>query len=918
MTMPYRVWDGDFVTRAIKCDDPVGGWDCAVIGDFTIDHFTYGLIGMGNMGGTYQQYWAYMRPEDGIDLPESADVLHAYRLLYHSELLKNTTTHTSHTEFPKVAKNSNAWIEGTINGKYYNGVNQWDSYPLPVGLGGTNHTYSFASLPSDFTSWFPPWDVGGYVGYGARLDFARNGFKIHSGNAAGGSIANNQEYLIETTPQEFRVQYLNAVVNSISKLRLNPIGGDTVIFAGLGFYNSAADLNRYLVGGPPAWNRLVDFIYLEGREGQGTTTLSRAAADFTVDSDTQITIAAMPALAAGTYNIRLQKKDANNYPTKEIDSYAGDYTCDDNGLMTAAGEGVGEGGLDRLVLVSGGVGGVGGGGGGHNQIFLTKWRFKDAEGNIIFRYYSPIDVYAPSTFYDGRIVGVSGIRRALDDNTGLYLMPDMTVEMSNTDFEFSKLLAKYMVKNQIVELLHAWTDEPHAWRSHSFIGIVDDVEFKHPVTTFYLKDIFKKYFDKKVPLYRITNEEFPNAHEVAIGQSMPEVLGLNYLNKTDCKGAVQAHCIDTTLFKYLGSHGNLHSITQVYSDGALKATPGDYAVSYDPLGYTLITFTSNQGDNKITFNCKGYMYDDVYDWNSGNGYVQNPAYIIAFSFALLAEIPLAYLDMASIDVLAAKFETAGYEESGRLILQNEEDFENILAELLFTYGTKGYPTKEGKFKTEKKDITDFLSAMTIWGQLDVEGQPERKYNYKEMINRARAVGDLYPTHDLNLVSKEEERAKSIEDFETEVEAKSPFEFPWTNSAALIAERLIEELVKRSYGDKRLYISLPMKFFDDLDINTDFRFQDIWGLSLTGAGEAGRYYYISSLSYNPMGQSIDIVAIDLQYLLQAYFIFGDEAELAALWVNATYENRMYGYMCDEDTDQFSDGEPGKILIDKNLL
>jgi len=265
------------------------------------------------------------------------------------------------------------------------------------------------------------------------------------------------------------------------------------------------------------------------------------------------------------------------------------------------------------------------------------------------------------------------------------------------------------------------------------------------------------------------------------------------------------------------------------------------------------------------------MYDD---WNSVNGYVQNPAYIIAFLFAFLAEVPIARLDMVSIDALAAKFEAAGYEEAGRLVLQDERDFEVVLAELLFTYGTKGYPTKEGKFKTEKKDITDFLTAKTIWGQLDVIGQTERKYNYNEMINRARATGDLYPTHDLNLVSQEEERAKSIEDFEAEVEANSPFEFPWTNSATLINERLMEELVKRSYGDKRLYITLPMKFFDDLDINTDFRFQDLWGLSLTGGGEVGRYYYISSLNYNPMKQTIDIIAIDLQYLIQAYFIFGE--------------------------------------------
>jgi hypothetical protein len=187
-----------------------------------------------------------------------------------------------------------------------------------------------------------------------------------------------------------------------------------------------------------------------------------------------------------------------------------------------------------------------------------------------------------------------------------------------------------------------------------------------------------------------------------------------------------------------------------------------------------------------------------------------------------------------------------------------------------------------------------------------------------MINRVRAVGDLYPTHDLNLVSKEEEKAKSIEDFEAIVESDSPIEFPWTNSTAFISERLIEELTKRCYGDKRLHFSLPMKFFNDLDINTDFRFQDIWGLSLTGAGEAGRYYYISSLNYNPVGQNIDIIAIDLQYLLQAYFIFGSEADLPANWTAATYEQRMFGFMARESDCTFPDGEPGKILISEALL
>ena len=60
----------------------------------------------------------------------------------------------------------------------------------------------------------------------------------------------------------------------------------------------------------------------------------------------------------------------------------------------------------------------------------------------------------------------------------------------------------------------------------------------------------------------------------------------------------------------------------------------DYTITYELGGRTCINFNVNQGDNKITFNCEGYMFAA---WNSGNGYVQNPAYVIGFLFAFMAD-----------------------------------------------------------------------------------------------------------------------------------------------------------------------------------------------------------------------------------------------------------------------------------------
>jgi len=254
-------------------------------------------------------------------------------------------------------------------------------------------------------------------------------------------------------------------------MRFNPLGGQELILTGIGFHNSDAEIkatnsnneNPTQVG-PDGWFAYVTKIQFIGQQGQGTTEITLVGGDFTVDSDTQITIASMPALVEGTYDIKLIKdhgKLINVFAGGtfiEAASYAGDFTCDSDGLMTAG---------DRFVLMVGTPGANDPN--RRDPLFLTKWRFKDADGNIIFRYYSPIDVcasdtfydgdadgniifryYSPidvcasDTFYDGRIIGVSGLQRALDDNTGLYLLPDMTVEMSNTDFEFSKLLAQYM------------------------------------------------------------------------------------------------------------------------------------------------------------------------------------------------------------------------------------------------------------------------------------------------------------------------------------------------------------------------------------------------------------------------------------------------------------------------------------------
>lgn len=144
------------------------------------------------------------------------------------------------------------------------------------------------------------------------------------------------------------------------------------------------------------------------------------------------------------------------------------------------------------------------------------------------------------------------------------------------------------------------------------------------------------------------------------------------------------------------------------------------------------------------------------------------------------------------------------------------------------------------------------------------------------------------------------------------------EKPWVTLKALVDQLVNEDLLKFRFGDAVVTLPLPIQFLDELDLFGNFRLQDPMGLGASGSGEVGRYYYVKKLNIDFMRGKIDVTAVDLQFLLRQYFMLGDETVQAAAWASATEADRMYGYLCDETSGQFADGEPGKILVDENIL
>ena len=577
-----------------------------------------------------------------------------------------------------------------------------------------------------------------------------NGLKMNMTNFDPGAPDANGEYLhYSAIMSSLKIFYLNPIVNSISRLWAPTAGGVAVVLTGLGFNNTDSEIETGGPAQPGGWNDEVDTIEFIGLQGQGTTSITRGAGDFTIDSNTQITIPAnkFPALSAGSYEINLKKIGVSLDVATDITGYAGDWMSDENGRVYPS---------TRITFYA------------SDTYVAREVRERKApmllidchlkaksDGSEIMKYYSMDYIKCPDRVYKASLSAISTIPRGIDDKTGLYKITDITLDLANNKLEFSKLLAgTTILKNQLVKIYQAYPDEPFGWRSHIITTIIDDYDLEGEILKVKLKDITQKYFRRNVP-HDVCHEEYEinatndysNIHPDSKGATVPEILGLCSLTTGEFRGQIEAICIDTVNFKYLAAKRALYSIDQVYSDDVVAVDTSDYTVIVEDDGRTYITFTGDQGDKKVTFNCKGYIYGGL---NSTNNYVQNPAYIALYFLLVILEIPSLLIDMQSFDDLADIYDAMGESKAGKLILQDQRNPLDVLESLI--PGFSCFPAKDGRIKVGRKDISNYstnnsVAAPAIFSQIDMVERLKRKYNMRDAITAITADFDYIPTWD---------------------------------------------------------------------------------------------------------------------------------------------------------------------------
>jgi len=872
-------------------------------------------------GASFWSWKTFFFPDEDFLLVDSMDKVLDFGVDFTVLLQDNSAGVTGWIQFWQAQKYPvdplPTWGRDTVSGKYRNGVDDWDHYPPYAGNPpGDSVALTPGACPASFLKWISSYD-GQADGYLSSQDLFKNGLVFYWASYTGvgtpfaGAGTGCTGFIIAN---RLKVNYFNAIVNSMSRYIVPPSGGVALVLHGLGFDaddDEYCSTSRSASNMPTAWHSEVDQIEFIGQQGQGTTTLTFAGGDFTRDSDNQITIANMPALAAGTYRIKLTKLSVS--VVGDVISYAGQYRCSLSSDPEV--DGLVYEGNEFFLFVSDMAARTPREG---SPIVLTDWQLKNKlDLSFIDRSYAPKDIYATSKFYDGRLKEISGLKRAINDETGVFISSDMNAKLVNVDKEFSKLLAQYYFKNEPVEMFAAFKDYPESFKTQFFRGFVEDHSLKGGEFDVSIRDLTTVFFQRKVPFYRITKEEYPNAHTSAIGRPMQEVIGqLSYI-ATEASGAMEAFLIDTTLHRYLAARGSLKSITQVYKDGAL-VNPVDYAIVYADGGRTYIDFTMDQGEAKITYNCEGYMYET---WNSVNGYIQHPVYVFLFYLMLIVGLPVNCVDFESfetvkdiLDDLDPAIATSGY-----LGLMEEQDAMGVTQEFCQTIGGSLFPDHYGRLKLAMKDISNISTSKFIIAGIDTIDHPQQDWNLTSAVNRAKVSWNYIPAASRFLESKEKEREDAVKALSGNYqEDAQTLDMKWTTNETLADKQLFNILYKRGKGYKRVKIKLPLTFIEYLDIYDSFRLQDPFGVSVDGSGDYGRFLYVESINYEWIGNSMDVDALDLTYILRQYLVLGDEDSLPSNWSTTTEESKAYAYLCDEVTGLFADGDYGKILVDENKI
>jgi len=407
-------------------------------------------------------------------------------------------------------------------------------------------------------------------------------------------------------------------------------------------------------------------------------------------------------------------------------------------------------------------------------LFLLKLTVNGTEYN----YAEVGGIWDGDGMYEARVLSWGGFSRGVNLRSNALELGKIDIIISDTDQAFAAAYEgadRNYFRNAGASVVLASPNVSSANWATVFSGRLDTVAQTEPLTwTLTLSYNDLPLLRDSVPKTKVSRADWPSCSVDVEGSAVPIIYGrISSTNDTNT-GAVPTLLVDQAGARYLVGAGWITSVDPVYVDGtAVDST--NYTISRPVINgrqFTVIDFTSSQGDSTVTCDVEGYDSDG----DGGGTLITDPPSIA--KHALLNWIygdyrSGAWITSGPVDATTfgtTFFSARGYEAS--LYVGAKRSGMEVLNDFLVSFEAKAYWTLDGDIALGIEDFTSSsLSTTHVLREDELAGWTLR-YPTVNLVDRIEAEYAAYPTGSYA-------QYLNVKDLDTGEEAPEALQLPYS-------------------------------------------------------------------------------------------------------------------------------------------
>lgn len=517
-----------------------------------------------------------------------------------------------------------------------------------------------------------------------------------------------------------------------------------------------------------------------------------------------------------------------------------------------------------------------------------------------------IDFVRPenSAPFAGRILSLPNITTSVGDLNRTYETADIEIIIADPDRDLRTAMIDEGLKNRSLVISVAFPNEDLADALVIFSGRIYRYQPLDGMRFAVWAEQYVKNFSEKYPDKRITATDYPNAAEGMAGLIIPIVWG----TVSSASGPLKTFMVDTTVDaeKHLVGlqHGAALTVTNVRINGTLKVVDTHYTI----VGTTI--------DGKV---------HSVIAWKSG----VNPTISdlvtcdAAFTTGSVPMGPVAAFRFFAENFcgyVTGDFDPASYADAVAEEDQRGYTLDGIMAEERTLAAWKDEISNEFELDIWYDTATGFIEFQYLGGTLDLAAAPHYK-DYRDILKytpnqQVDLIGNwCRPGYNYDYAVQNFKNYHFYEDEASQALYDGVYKLNPTlyfvRSAATAYDLASRKIVRQRNPIAFETFILPLKMFS-LSLGTIVRITHYDGPG--PLGYQGAYFQLRRTELDPnnfvlYGQ-FECVSAFYGY----EFILGGEGSVDEFWTDVGADHH-YGYLCDEATGKFSNGDIGKSMNDE---